>query len=276
MIKIRLILGSIVSVLASTGICESIETTVKLNNSKDKIFVSLENSNTSDYLCKKLTVSLEFCNSNYCQQGGYHQITEQNIYLRNKTKVEFAFKDLIKKLSENEKLLINEIKTDLQECAPAQYYEYCQYADKSSAELFTLKTLQNHLNSKDCQYEVSKVTELNLDKKQIENLKPISFLTNLEKLSLQENQITSVAELGTLTVLHSVDLDLNKKLMDLNPILKLPAIEKIWAREIGVTTVDKSNASPTLQGVYTEGHAKICEIRFSDPQGQERIVYCNK
>lgn len=92
------------------------------------------------------------------------------------------------------------------------FQSYCESTSLSAAARHTLSTLAEILETQGCAELAEKLqssTNLSLDALQIIDLTPLSFFPNLERLSLRENLIDSVAAIAGLPALRFVDISFN-------------------------------------------------------------------
>ena len=101
---------------------------------------------------------------------------------------------------------------------PRTFADWCLNKNNLTAEtLHTVDVLLQVAETTDCNQAdkfLSALTILILDNNQITDLKPLSTLTNLTTLTLDNNQITDLKPLSTLTKLAELSLDNNQTLVD--------------------------------------------------------------
>ena len=86
------------------------------------------------------------------------------------------------------------------------------------------------------QADLEKVTELELDRKQLTSVKGLEKLTQLESLHLPHNKLTDVKGLENLTQLKELPLDDNQ-LTDVKGLEKLTQLEGLWLPRNQLTDV---------------------------------------
>ena len=80
--------------------------------------------------------------------------------------------------------------------------------------------------------------ELNLSSKGISNLKGIQYCTNINALTLKDNNITSLFPLYKMQNLQQLILDGNKELSDLNPIADLTNLTLLKVQKCKISNID--------------------------------------
>ena len=80
------------------------------------------------------------------------------------------------------------------------------------------------------QADLKKVTELELDRKQLTSVKGLEKLTQLKELDLDDNQLTDVKGLEELTQLTDLDLQENQ-LTDVTGLEKLTQLEQLYLQD---------------------------------------------
>jgi internalin A len=114
------------------------------------------------------------------------------------------------------------------------FAQWCrQKADLSPEAKRTVEVLLQKAGTTECEAanrKLSSLTELDLDKNQISDIKPLESLTNLTGLYLNNNQISDIKPLESLTNVALLGLE-NNQISDIKPLesltnLALLALEK--------------------------------------------------
>jgi Leucine-rich repeat (LRR) protein/Flp pilus assembly protein TadD len=104
------------------------------------------------------------------------------------------------------------------------FTQWCVNRNKiSSSAQKTVAVLLETAKSSNCEIanqKLVRVSDLRLNFKEIVDVRPISSLTNLRTLVLQNNQITDISSLRSLTNLYALDLEKNK-IADISPLSSL-------------------------------------------------------
>ena len=112
------------------------------------------------------------------------------------------------------------------------FADWCrQKADLSPQAKHTVEVLLKKAETTECDaanQKLSTLTELDLDNNYISDIKPLESLTNLTSLDLGNNQITDIKPLESLTSLTSLDLGNNQiidithnQIRDIKPLASL-------------------------------------------------------
>jgi Leucine-rich repeat (LRR) protein len=253
------------------------KTLTEISKSRDKVSISATNSLPYDLICEKMITKIKICLiKSFCDTSHNIEIQKNNVYInKNSTRV-FEPIDAFAEDQSARVHVVNDASTELHDCKPAEFRDYCNYAMKSSNDIFTLNILLRQQGVKKCEIDPRNVKDLDLKKYNIQSVKPLEFYSGLEKLNLQANDISDASPLSSLQNLVSVDLDMNTNLKDLSPLLDLPFLEYIEARETAVKVVPEIHLASHLKKIEIEGPAQICEIRVKQADGSEKIINCRK
>src|SRR4028119_1277847 len=120
--------------------------------------------------------------------------------------------------------LYSEIATAQRENSRQTFAHWCRQKDSLSPEAkHTVEVLLEEAGTTECDAAdrtLSSLTELNLNFKEISDIKPLASLTNLTKLSLTNNQISDIKPLVSLTKLTVLAL-YDNEISDIKPLVSL-------------------------------------------------------
>jgi hypothetical protein len=268
--SLRLFLLGALCGAVSTSHAFSITAEVRREDDGKRIFVLAKNSLEVEVLCGSVHVTVDFCNSNFCEMAAQVQLGYQQVYLARGQTQSFDLTETIQAHQAEGNLLVNKITTGTSDCRPAEFVDYLNAAEKTPEEDYTLRVIEAHLKRPLNRTDILQIKELNLDQSGISNLRPLRFFKALEVLSLGENKIVSLQALAQLEKLQTLKLDRNPELADLGPVLVLPQIKNIWARETKVISVEGQPRSASLRQLVLEGKSKTCEISYIDARDHQR------
>ena len=111
------------------------------------------------------------------------------------------------------------------------FAEWCrQKADLSPEAKRTVEVLLQKAETTECEaanLKLSSLTELDLDDNQISDIKPLESLTNLTQLDLDANQISDIKPLESLTNLTLLFLE-NNQISDIKPLESLTKLTDLY------------------------------------------------
>jgi internalin A len=149
------------------------------------------------------------------------------------------------------------------------FAQWCQ--QKSSvpaATRHTIDVLLKQAGTKNCQQADSKLrslTDLNLNRSQISDVKPLAGLTNLIQLFLYGNQISDVKPLAGLTNLTYLLLESNQ-ITDIKPLAGLTNLNVLHLESNQITDINPLAGLSNLKHLYLQSNpisAKVCPVEAS-------------
>ena len=127
--------------------------------------------------------------------------------------------------------------------------------------------------------------ELKLNHNDIQDIQPLSKITNLQSLNLDRNDIHDLYPLETLTQLRSLDLDSNqiKNLQPLNKLTRLDSLSVYNNLIQDITPLDKFSRllgghrrNHTLPHLKTSGRHHTLQRHGSCPKGDGQTRFQNR
>ncbi|NEQ96238.1 MAG: CHAT domain-containing protein [Cyanothece sp. SIO2G6] len=160
----------------------------------------------------------------------------------------------------------------------------CQQSDQGSADVsHTMQVLMKFVGTDDCEVAYNDLTQrtaldlsdrqlvdlspltfftqlesLRLGQNQISDLQPLANLTQLQELYLLDNQITNLAPISSLHNLQTLYLD-NNQVQDLSPIASLESLTIFFANFNQIRTLAPIDRLETLEQVYV-AHNRIDDV----------------
>lgn len=240
--KALLLIVGIISQIFSTDLfADNFSLITKVGENRKSVQLKINNRKSEDTFCKQINLEVEYSHDEFNEIIGSSLISIENTYLlagEEKTIYDLAVNQIEELNSEYTDVLVNRVKLVGQSCYQSNFADYCEYASKTEEETYTLKALMNEKKEYNChELEEEIGTRLKLQKKNITDIKPITFLSRLEKLDLSENKIVLLDGIEKLTNLEILNVSKNP-INDLTPALKLINIRSINASSTQVLSVN--------------------------------------
>ena len=129
----------------------------------------------------------------------------------------------------------------------------------------SLKYIGESPTGKLTQADLEKVTELELDDKQLTSVKGLEKLTQLESLHLPHNKLTDVKGLENLTQLKELPLDDNQ-LTDVKGLENLTQLEGLWLPRNQLTDVKGLKKLTRLTELDLIGNPDLTKAQIDELQ----------
>ncbi|XWK90996.1 MAG: leucine-rich repeat domain-containing protein [Phormidium sp.] len=149
---------------------------------------------------------------------------------------------------------MSEVQSNLTETFQS-FADWCRHKDNlSPAAKHTVEVLLQEAGTTDCheaELILMKRTKLNLNNNQITDINPLSTLTNLTELYLHNNQITDINPLSTLTNLNKLNLRFNQ-IIDYLPLSNLTNLTELYLESNHITDLKLLSTLTNLTKLYLE------------------------
>lgn len=233
-----------------------ITTDLYIKDRRQAIDLKVANSSAKEIYCDTVNVGISLVGDEFGEslgevslsQGPFYFLPHQEFVLET-----LGSEQVSQARSENTIAIISRAKVTSKSCKEVGFVEYCKYAQKSSEELYTLDRLMNAAKTARCEdIELNLAGKLRLDEERITNLKPISYLTSLKRISLKENKLEDLGALKTLVQLQEIDISKNP-VKEIDTLLQLPNIRAIDASHTLVYYRGVDYNQYSLRKVYLRG-----------------------
>ncbi len=143
------------------------------------------------------------------------------------------------------------------------FADWCrEKAELSPEAKHTVEVLLRQAETTECDVadrEFSSLTELTLNDNKISDIKPLASLTNLTAITLNDNQIIDIKPLASLTNLTALNLA-NNQIIDIKPLASLTNLTAITLNDNHISDI-KPLASLTNLTALNLAHNKISDIK---------------